>query len=142
MTSMREAVSERVDSFREFHVRSKEGKYGFLVRPLTLILGWTVFIAGVIMIPLPGQGWLVTFMGIGILSLEVRWARRLLDWGVHQYDRLFAWFARQNAKTRIALIALLILIIWVTFAVGAYIAWRMGGLDFLTGPLLNFGLTR
>lgn len=142
MTSMRDAVHERVESFRDFHAGSKEGKYGLLVRPLTLLLGWTVFTAGILMIPLPGQGWLVTFLGVGILSLEVGWARRLLDWGVGIYDRFVAWFERQSAQARIALVATLILVIWLTFAAGAYVAWRLGGLDFLTGPLLHYGLTR
>ncbi len=34
--------------------------------------------------------------GSGILSLEVHWARHLLEWGVHQYDRFFDWFGRQS----------------------------------------------
>lgn len=126
MGTMREMVNQRVESLGRFHQRSKETRYGYLVRPLTLILGWTVFIVGLITIPLPGQGWLTTFLGIGILSLEQQWARSFLAWGVHQYDRFFDWYRRQNVKTRVMLIALLIIIIWVTFIVAGYITWRIG----------------
>ena len=74
-------VYRRVDRLAQTHVKAKGGRYGYLVRPLTLVLGWSVLILGLITIPLPGQGWLTTFLGVGILSFEQRWARRLLRAG-------------------------------------------------------------
>ncbi|MBD0856139.1 TIGR02611 family protein [Corynebacterium striatum] len=142
MGTMREAVHERVENFRDRHSRSKEAKYGFLVRPLTLTLGWTILIVGLITIPLPGQGWLTTFVGIGILSLEVHLARHLLEWGVHQYDRFFDWFGRQSMRTRALLITLLIVIIWLVFALILWGSWATGYLDFLNGFFAWLGITR
>ncbi|WIM73023.1 TIGR02611 family protein [Corynebacterium suedekumii] len=142
MATMRQMVSERVDRLSETHAQSKKRKYGFLVRPLTLALGWTVFIVGLITIPLPGQGWLTTFLGVGILSLEVTWAHDLLHWAVRLYDRFFAWFRRQPQSTRIVLVTLLILVIWVIFAGIIYGAWRAGTLDFLTPYAAEIGLER
>lgn len=142
MTTMREMVGVRVDKLQISHQRSKDAKYGFLVRPLTLILGWTVLIAGIIMIPLPGQGWLTTFLGVGILSLEQEWARKLLGWGVRAYDRFFAWYHRQSLLFRIGVITGLIVVIWAIF-IGVVIGWwHAGGLDVLTPVAMQLGMSR
>ena len=142
VASMRDAVEHRVDQLRGFHAGLKDRKYGFLVRPATLVVGWIVLIVGIITIPLPGQGWLTTFIGVGILSLEQRWAHGLLDWGVHQYDRFTDWFKRQSRPVRWGLIALLVAVIWVVFVGLAYASWRAGQFDFLTGFFEAGGLER
>lgn len=142
MTTMREMVSDRVHRLSETHQKSKEARYGFLVRPLTLILGWTVLIIGLITIPLPGQGWLTTFVGVGILSLEQKWAHDLLGWGVHLYDRFFAWFHRQPLTRRILMVSSLILVIWGIFTAIAIGWWHAGGLDFLSPVALELGMSR
>lgn len=142
MPSMREMVAERIDRIEDRHARSKEGRYGFMVRPLTLTLGWTVLIIGLITIPLPGQGWLTTFIGVGILSLEQRWAKNLLVQGVHLYDRFFDWFHRQRQSVRVTLVILLIIVIWVVFIGIGYGMWRAGTLDFLTPYATQLGLVR
>lgn len=41
--------------------------------------GFAVLLAGVALLVLPGPGWLLIFVGLGILSTEYMWARRLLD---------------------------------------------------------------
>ncbi len=41
--------------------------------------GGAVLAAGVVMIPLPGPGWLVVVFGLYILSFEFAWAERLFD---------------------------------------------------------------
>jgi uncharacterized protein (TIGR02611 family) len=42
------------------------------------IAGFAVMLAGVALLVLPGPGWLLIFIGLGILSTEYHWARRLL----------------------------------------------------------------
>lgn len=139
---MRDAVEHRVDQLRGSHAGLKRRRFGFLVRPATVTIGWVVLIIGLITIPLPGQGWLTTFLGVGILSLEQRWARSVLDWGVHQYDRCTAWFKRQSKPVRWFLIALLVAVIWVVFVGTAFIAWRAGQVDFLSPVFRTAGLER
>lgn len=139
---MREMVSVRVHKFSATHQRSKEARYGFLVRPLTLILGWTVLVIGLITIPLPGQGWLTTFIGVGILSLEQQWARNLLNWGVRAYDRFFDWFRSRSLLSRIGMIIGLILLIWAIFIGIAIGWWHAGGLDVLTPVAMELGMRR
>ncbi len=43
------------------------------------IAGFAVLLAGAALLVLPGPGWLLIFVGLGILATEYMWARRLLD---------------------------------------------------------------
>ena len=42
------------------------------------IAGFAVLLAGVALLVLPGPGWLLIFLGLGILGTEYVWAQRLL----------------------------------------------------------------
>lgn len=41
-------------------------------------LGWVVLVTGLLALVLPGPGLLLTFAGLGILSTQHRWARRMM----------------------------------------------------------------
>ena len=43
------------------------------------IAGFAVLLAGVILLVLPGPGWLLIFLGLAILGTEYVWAQRLLN---------------------------------------------------------------
>ena len=50
------------------------------VRRVFLILaGFTLLLAGVIMLVTPGPGMLTILLGLGLLAAEFVWARRLMD---------------------------------------------------------------
>ena len=49
-----------------------------LRRLANLLGGWALVVVGIILIPLPGPGWLVVGIGLLILGREVRWARGAL----------------------------------------------------------------
>src|SRR6476661_9370290 len=50
------------------------------VRRLSRIVGgFTLLLIGVVMLVTPGPGWLVIFLGLGLLAAEFVWARRLMD---------------------------------------------------------------
>ena len=42
------------------------------------IVGLIVVVVGLIMVPFPGPGWLVVFLGLAVWASEFEWARRLL----------------------------------------------------------------
>ncbi|MET8542372.1 TIGR02611 family protein [Kitasatospora sp. NPDC004799] len=44
------------------------------------LVGLAVVALGVVMLPMPGPGWLVIFLGMGIWSTEFVWARLVLRW--------------------------------------------------------------
>lgn len=45
----------------------------------SLVLGWMLVIAGLILMPLPGPGMLVLVAGVALLAQHYSWARRLLE---------------------------------------------------------------
>ena len=47
-------------------------------RLANLVGGWVLVVVGIILIPLPGPGWLVVGIGLLVLGREVRWARGAL----------------------------------------------------------------
>jgi uncharacterized protein (TIGR02611 family) len=48
-------------------------------RAFRIVAGFTLLLAGVVMIITPGPGWLVIFLGLSLLAAEFIWARRLMD---------------------------------------------------------------
>ncbi|MFE2105294.1 TIGR02611 family protein [Kitasatospora sp. NPDC059463] len=44
------------------------------------LVGLAVVVLGVIMLPLPGPGWVVIFLGMGIWATEFVWAQLALRW--------------------------------------------------------------
>ena len=46
---------------------------------IVAVIGFLVLIIGIILIPLPGPGILISIAGLFILSLEFTWAERHLD---------------------------------------------------------------
>lgn len=60
-----------------------------------IVAGSIVLVVGIIAIPYPGPGWLIVFAGLGILSTEVEWARRLLEFAKGKYDAWTAWIKKQ-----------------------------------------------
>ena len=138
MTTMREMVHLRVSRFEGSYERAKTKRFGFLVRPGILALGTVVLVVGLITIPLPGQGWLTTFLGVGILSLEARWAKTILSWGVGAYDSFFAWYHRQPRWLKWSLITVTVVVIFATFAVVTWAMWFFGTLDFLNPVFVDY----
>jgi len=47
-------------------------------RLANLVGGWALVVVGIILIPLPGPGWLIVGIGLLVLGREVRWARAAL----------------------------------------------------------------
>lgn len=49
-------------------------------RVAVAIGGFTIMVVGLILIPLPGPGWLIVFAGLALLATEFVWAERLLTY--------------------------------------------------------------
>lgn len=75
-------LSRRVAMFME-RWRSRIRRRPWLNRVykvLVTTLGCLIVIIGLILVPLPGPGWLIVFIGLTLLGTEYHWARRLLGW--------------------------------------------------------------
>jgi uncharacterized protein (TIGR02611 family) len=85
------------------------------------LLGVAVIAIGVILLPLPGPGWVVIFAGLGVLATEYAWAARLLKWVRTKVVEWTRWLAGQPVWVRVvfglATLALLAVIIWAAWLV-------------------------
>ena len=72
-------------------------------RFFTILGGFTVLLAGVVMLVTPGPGWVTIAVGLAILAGEFVWARRLLDrlkeQGGKIRDAVFQSNQRKNTST-------------------------------------------
>jgi len=62
-------------------------------RVFLIIAGFTLLLAGAVMLVTPGPGMLVIFLGLGLLAAEFVWARRLMNRIKHEGGRLAERFA-------------------------------------------------
>jgi len=68
------SLAERLQRRRERHLqRSRPYRIVFTVVAFAVVLG------GLALVPLPGPGWAVVFIGLGMLALEFEWAERLME---------------------------------------------------------------
>lgn len=69
---------------------------------LTLAIGFTLLILGLIMMVTPGPGLLFIFLGLSILALEIEWARELNKQGMQGLEKIVARiksiFSRKNRQ--------------------------------------------
>jgi uncharacterized protein (TIGR02611 family) len=63
-----------------------------IVRALYVMVGFTVLLAGLAMLVLPGPAFLVIPIGLAILALEFTWAETMLERAIEQGEK-----ARQRA---------------------------------------------
>jgi uncharacterized protein (TIGR02611 family) len=64
------------------------------------IVGGLIVVLGLALVPLPGPGWLIVFLGLGILATEFTWAERLLDFGRRTLRSWLHWLGRQHLAVR------------------------------------------
>ncbi len=85
------------------------------------LLGLSVVVIGLILVPLPGPGWLIVFLGFGILASEFHWARRLHAFASVQLRRWNDWILAQSWPVRLACAAATGLFVglcfWVLFKI-------------------------
>jgi uncharacterized protein (TIGR02611 family) len=68
------SLSEKLARRRERHVqRSMPYRVAFTIAAFVITLG------GIAAIPLPGPGWAIVFVGLGMLALEFKWAENLME---------------------------------------------------------------
>lgn len=83
------------------------------------MLGVAVIVAGVVLLPLPGPGWLIIFAGLGILATEFEWAARLLRFARAKLSSWTDWVAVQSRPMQ-ALIGLAGLVVLAALVAAAW----------------------
>ena len=105
------------------------------------VVGGMVLGAGILMIPYPGPGWAVVFVGLAILAQEFRWAQAILDKAKGKYDQWQAWLARQPGWVKaifwLLTAAVVVVTIWLLNGYGLLNAWFYLGWDWLNSPFVR-----
>jgi uncharacterized protein (TIGR02611 family) len=95
------------------------------------VLGAAIVVLGLALVPLPGPGWLIVFLGLGILASEFAWAERLLDFGKAKLRAWLAWVNRRHLAVRVlislATLAFVAGVVLVTLRLSGYDIPFVGG---------------
>jgi uncharacterized protein (TIGR02611 family) len=87
------------------------------------VIGGLIVVVGLLLIPLPGPGWALVFVGLAVWATEFRWAQRLLRYARGLVRSWTNWAKRQSLVIRL-LLGLVGLLVLVGLA---YFGWRTLG---------------
>ncbi|MFD7067391.1 TIGR02611 family protein [Streptomyces sp. NPDC059913] len=88
------------------------------------VIGLAVVVAGIIMLPLPGPGWLVIFGGMAIWATEFVWAQLVLRWTRRKVTEAAQRALDPKVRRRNIILTVVGLVI-VAVLVGIYV-WKFG----------------
>lgn len=109
----------------ELRARVRAGPGGHVLWRVGVTLAGVLVIAvGIVLLPLPGPGWLIIFTGLGILATEYAWAMRLLQRGRRLLGEWSRWVAGQSLLIR-AVLALASFAFLVAVLVGCWYLVRL-----------------
>ncbi|MFG3147462.1 TIGR02611 family protein [Streptomyces sp. NPDC048243] len=106
---------EFVKARRALHVSWQVGVF---------VVGLAVVGAGVVMLPLPGPGWLVIFGGMAIWATEFVWAQLVLRWTKRKVTEATQRALDPRVRRRNIILTSIGLVI-VAVVVGVYV-WKFG----------------
>jgi uncharacterized protein (TIGR02611 family) len=85
------------------------------------VLGASLVAAGLVLVPLPGPGWLIVLAGLTVLAIEYAWARHVLRYARKQLTRWTAWLTHRSWLIRLTFGAAGIILIgaavWVSIRI-------------------------
>jgi uncharacterized protein (TIGR02611 family) len=108
-----------VDRLRER--RDRQRAKPLPVRVLYIVVGFTVLMAGIAMLVLPGPAFVVIPIGLALLSLEFVWAEKLLEHAIEKSE-MAKRKAGETTKTQ-----RILGIVATVLGVGALVAWGLLG---------------
>lgn len=117
---------ETADRSTGFVGRLKAWREGIRRRPplnlayrvAVTVIGFAIILVGLLLLALPGPGWLVVFLGLAVLSTEYEWSRRLLAYARAKVKAWTEWLRHQSVVVR-ALVGLVCLLLVLAFLYAA-----------------------
>jgi uncharacterized protein (TIGR02611 family) len=95
------------------------------------VIGAIVVGGGLVLVPLPGPGWLIVFAGIAIWSIEFRWAKRLNRFVQARVSAWTKWYANQPRATQVLLGAALFVIVVAAITGATYLSFGATPFDWI-----------
>lgn len=90
-------IRQRLRSARAWVARHPRLQFAY--RAVVGLVGTVLTLGGLVLVPLPGPGWLIVFLGLAVLGTEFHWARRLSRWAQRTLDRFWQWWRRRRAAS-------------------------------------------
>ena len=109
--------------FQDCYRRRRKYGHSLLSKALSLTAGLILFVLGLILLPAPGPGFLVVFIGAGMIAEESYASACALDWIEVRLRRIGARVLRAWTHASTPAKALVVLVAFVALAVFAIIAW-------------------
>jgi uncharacterized protein (TIGR02611 family) len=110
-----------------------------IYRVVVGVVGVAIVLLGIVLLPAPGPGWAIIFVGLAVLASEFEKAQRLLDFAKRHVHSWTKWMSRQHLVVRVlvglAILAFVLAIFWAYFALMGVPAWLP---DVAEQPLLQF----
>ncbi|WP_439032785.1 TIGR02611 family protein [Gordonia terrae] len=105
------------------------------------VVGSIVLACGIVAIPYPGPGWLIVFLGLGILASEFDWAHRLLKFARSKYDAWMEWIGKQHWSVQavfwIGTCVIVLATLWLLGLLSTVAGWVGLDHDWLASPILG-----
>jgi uncharacterized protein (TIGR02611 family) len=110
-------------------IRSRPATYR-IYRIVIGIVGGAIVIGGLALVPLPGPGWVIVFVGLAVLATEFVWADRLEKFARRQLRAWTRWLGRQPLLVRLLVgvlaLVFVVAVIYGLFAVTGVPGWIPG----------------
>lgn len=91
-------------------------------RLVVALVGLVIVVGGLVLVPAPGPGWLIVFLGIAVWASEFTWAEQLLHWARQRLSAWNTWMLAQPWWLK-ALVTLAALAVLGALAYG-YLRWQ------------------
>ena len=118
--SRRRSIRSIAGSIRDRFHATTGGRIAFQL--LVGLLGLVFVAIGLLLVPLPGPGWLIVLGGVAVWAVEFAWARRLLRFARKQLHRWNVWIRAQHWLVRVpvalALLAAVVAALWMSLKLG------------------------
>ncbi len=104
--------SEPGRRFQDRHDRRQHSEHGrwTMGAVVNVGLGVAIAVAGLLLVPAPGPGWIITFLGLGLLGSELAPLARGLDWAEVQLRSVAGWAKAVWEQASLGVKALLVFV--------------------------------
>ena len=89
--------------------KERHKQRGAISRISVVTAGFLVIALGIVLIPLPGPGWVIVAVGLALLALEFDSAERLLEHVLNRLEQVGDKAANAGPRARVAMAGLAVL---------------------------------
>ena len=113
---------DAADDDWEWRRRIRSHPHSHLIYRIVVgVVGLVIVVIGLIMVPFPGPGWFVVFMGLAVWASEFEWAQQLLRRARRAFEVWTAWLMLKPSWVKglafLAAVLAVAAIFWLLFVI-------------------------